>query len=89
MPFLRWNEITLLSDKEQKFLTSQLKKEQLYLYFCVLDIIIALAMLFYMGFLAEINATRVVLAIILLINARSNLKQHKNICLLRKLSAEQ
>ena len=64
-----------LTQSEQTFLDKQLKKEKIYLYFCLLDIIAALTFLAYMSHLDSFNSTRFVLIITLLINAKMNFKQ--------------
>jgi len=76
-----------LTIKEQEFLDKQLKKEKIYLYFCLLDIILVIGMLIYMIFQGTLDSTRFILMLILLINAKMNFKQYKNIKLLKKLSS--
>ncbi len=73
---------------EQNFLEKQIKKERFYLYFCLLDIIAALSILFYIVFQSSFDSTRLIIMIILLINSKINLKQYKNIKLLKKLSRQ-
>ncbi len=75
-----------LTSVEQKFLAQQLKREQIYLYVCALGILVAVAIIGYMSIWGHFDSTRFVLAIMILLNARSNLKQYKNIQLLKKLS---
>ena len=76
-----------LTIKEQEFLDKQLKKEKIYLCFCLLDIILVIGMLIYMIFQGTLDSTRFILMLILLINAKMNFKQYKNIKLLKKLSS--
>jgi len=76
-----------LTDNEEIFLRRQIDKEKFYFYFCLLDIVIAISMLIYMLFQGLFDTTRFILSIILLLNARMNLKQYKNIQLLKKLSS--
>jgi hypothetical protein len=77
---------SLLTLVEKKYLKQQIKKEKIYLIFCGLDIVIAFGMIIYITLPNAFDTTRLVLAIVLLINARSHLKQYKNIQLLKKLS---
>ena len=76
-----------LTSVEQKFLAQQLTREKIYLYVCVLGILVAVAIIGYMSIWGPFDSTRFVLAIMILLNARSNLKQYKNVQLLKKLSS--
>ncbi len=66
-----------LTDSERNFLSAQIKKAKTYRIFCYLDIAAVIAIVIYMVITGHVNSIRVVLAIILLINARSNLRQYK------------
>ncbi len=66
-----------LTDSERNFLSAQIKKAKTYQIFCYLDIAAVIAIITYMVITGHVNSIRVVLAIILLINARSNLRQYK------------
>ena len=76
-----------LNEKEQKYLNRQIGNVQLYLYFSVAGVIIAISMVaFHFWKYENFGGTQMVLALIILLMARGNLKQHKDAKLLKKLS---
>ncbi len=79
------NCIDRLSEKEKKFLKLQLSKQKVYLALCWVNILIAVLMLVYMLYNQVYESLRMILILMLLLNARSNLKHFKNIKLLRHL----
>jgi len=76
-----------LTRSEQRFLRRQLRYGQAYLYFVAAEILVALGLFAYMAAIGHFNGTRFALGIVLLLAARGNLKQYKDVRLLRKLSA--
>jgi hypothetical protein len=75
-----------LTEKEQRFLQRQLRYGRAYLYFVVAEILVAGGLLIYMVVIGHFNGTRFALSIVLLLAARGNLKQYKDVILLKKLS---
>ncbi len=78
---------TGLTRPEQRFLSRQLRYGQAYLYYVAAEILVALGVLAHMAAIGHFNGTRFALGIVLLLAARGNLKQYKDVQLLRKLSA--
>ena len=78
---------TPLTDSERRFLARQLRYGRAYLYFVAAEILAALGLFGYMLAHGRLEGTRFALAVVLLLAARGNLKQYKDVRLLRKLSA--
>lgn len=77
-----------LTQAERRFLHRQLRYGRAYLYFVAVEILVALGLFSYMASNGHFNGTRFALGIVLLLAARGNLKQYKDVQLLRKLSAK-
>ncbi len=78
------DETSSLNRSDSKFISKQISLERYYFYFCLLDIMVAIGILIYILFLDTFNSTRFILSIVLLLNARSNLKHYKIIKIIKK-----
>jgi len=77
----------VLSEKEWKFLRRQIRNVRNYLYFSITGVLIALGTVGHFAMQREFSVQQFMIVILLLLMARSNLKQHKDAKLLIKLSA--
>ena len=75
-------EVALLTPAEVRFLKRQLRYGDSYLFFCFIQVLVALGIMLHMT-IAGFDGSRFGLAIVLLLYARSNLKQFKNASLLK------
>jgi len=82
--------VKFLTEAEQNYLQQQLKRVKLFLVFCIINIIVAAGLLIAMATdWLHYDSARLVLAIILLLGARSYLRLYKSTRLLEKFSAQQ
>ncbi len=78
------DETSRLNSSERTFVDKQISLERYYFYFCLLDILVATGIIITILFIEPFNSTRFVLSIVLLLNARSNLKHYKMIKIVKK-----
>ncbi|MDJ0839253.1 MAG: hypothetical protein QNK37_22235 [Acidobacteriota bacterium] len=76
-----------LSDAQEKFLKRQLRNKQRYLWFAWIGVIAGFGYLALTLFLGEMDGKTFVLVTLILLQARANLKQHKDATLLEVLIA--